>query len=99
LVQRVRSIITGTQLSGIIGDLMAIAERPDSVPLLKQITCPTLVLVGADDVLTTPEENKRTADGIAGARFEVIPNAGHLSNMEQPEAFNRTLLSFLEGIG
>jgi pimeloyl-ACP methyl ester carboxylesterase len=99
LVQRVRAIITGTPVSGIVGDLMAIAERPDSVALLKQIACPTLVLVGEDDALTTPEENKRIAGGIAGARFQTIPAAGHISNMEQPEVFNQAVVAFLEEIG
>jgi 3-oxoadipate enol-lactonase len=98
VVEQVRAIILSTQMSGIVGDLMAIAERPDSTPLLAQITCPTLVLVGQHDVLTTPEENKRIADGIKNARFEVIPEAGHMSNLEQPEAFNRAVAMFLEGI-
>src|SRR5262245_37716134 len=44
LVQQVRSMIEGNQISGIAGDLMAMAERPDSVPLLHQITCPTQII-------------------------------------------------------
>ena len=98
LVEQVRAISLSAPMSGIVGDLMAMAERPDSTPLLAQITCPTLVLVGREDVLTTPEENKRIADGIKGARLEVIPEAGHMSNLEQPEAFNRAVTTFLEGI-
>lgn len=99
LVERVRAIIMSTPISGIVGDLMAIAERPDSTPLLSTIICPALVLVGDQDTLTSPEENKRIADGIAGARLEVIPGAGHLSNMEQPEIFNRAVTAFVERIG
>ncbi len=95
LVDRVRSIILSTRVTGIAGDLTAIAERPDSTGQLKTIHCPTLVLVGELDGLTTPEDNRRIADGITGARFELIPNAGHLSNLEQPEAFNIALLKFL----
>lgn len=98
LVKQVRGIITGTQVSGVVGDLMAIAERPESVALLKEITCPTLVLVGEEDVLTTPEENKRIAEAIRGAKFQIIQAAGHISNMEQPETFNQALSSFLETI-
>ncbi len=98
LVEQAHRIITSTQVSGIVGDLMAIAERPDSVALLKEITCPTLVLVGEEDVLTTPEENKRIAEAVRGAKFQTIPSAGHMSNMEQPEVFNQAVASFLETI-
>ncbi|MBI3603814.1 MAG: alpha/beta fold hydrolase [Nitrospirae bacterium] len=98
LVQRIATISLSTQISGIVGDLMAIAERPDSSQDLSDIDCPTLVLVGDGDVLTSPDENRRIAEGIKGARFEIIPSAGHLSNLEQPEAFNTALVSFLETV-
>ncbi len=98
LVDRARSMILSTRVTGIAGDLMAIAERPDSTGQLRTIHCPTLVLVGELDGLTTPEDNRRIAEGIPGARFELIPNAGHLSNLEQPEAFNNVLLGFLQTV-
>jgi 3-oxoadipate enol-lactonase len=98
LTQQVRNIITKTQVSGIAGDLMAMAERSDSVPLLKDITCPTLVVVGELDTATPPADAKLIADGIPGARLEIIPAAAHLANLEQPEAFNRAVRSFLETI-
>lgn len=98
LVEQVRALIMSSPMSGIVGDLMAIAERPDSVPILKHITCPTLVLVGDSDVLTTPAENKLIADVIPGARFQIIPSAGHMSNLEQPEAFNRAVRGFLSSL-
>lgn len=96
LVQQVSAIMAGSQVSGIVGDLMAIAERHDSVPLLNTITCSTLVLVGEMDILTSPVENKRIADGISGARLQIVPSAGHLSNLEQPEIFNEAVRSFGE---
>ncbi|MGQ0811221.1 MAG: alpha/beta fold hydrolase [Nitrospiraceae bacterium] len=99
LVQQVRHMMCSTPVSGIVGDLMAIAERPDSTPLLPTILCPTLVLVGDSDILTTPADNQRIADGITGARFQIIPAAGHLSNLEQPEMFNRTVATFVNEIG
>lgn len=98
LVQTVRTMMTTTKVPGIAGDLMAMAERPDSVPTLKQIACPTLVIVGELDGLTTPVDARHMADGIRGARLETIPAAAHLSNMEQPEAFNRAVTSFVETI-
>jgi 3-oxoadipate enol-lactonase len=96
LVQTVRTMMTTIKVPGIAGDLMAMAERPDSVPLLKEISCPTLVIVGELDGLTPPADAKLMADTIRGARLQTIPAAAHLSNMEQPEAFNRAVRSFLE---
>ncbi len=98
LVEHVRKIILSTQVSGIVGDLMAIAERPDSTGLLPGITCPTLVVVGDRDVLTTAAENERIAKAIPGAKLEIIPEAGHLSNLEQPELFNKAVETFLAHI-
>ncbi len=94
LVQRVRTMIEGNQVSGIAGDLMAMAERPDSLPLLQQITCPTQIIVGELDVPTPPSDAHLMADRIPNARLAVIPGAGHLSNLEQPEPFNEAIRSF-----
>lgn len=98
LVRTVRAMIEGNQISGIAGDLMAMAERPDSTPLLHQIACPTQIIVGEQDIATPPADAKLMADQIPGARSAVIPHAAHLANLEQPKAFNRILSSFLEGI-
>lgn len=98
LVQAVRSQILTIPVRTITRDLVAMAERPDSSSMLKEIVCPTLVIVGEFDQGTPPSEARRMAEAIPGARLEIIPAAGHLSNLEQPEAFNRALLSFLQGI-
>ena len=96
IVETLRGIIAQNQVSGIIVDLMAMASRPDSIHMLKDIRCPTLVIVGQEDVPTPPAEAKDIAAHIPGARLEIIPHAGHASNIEQPEAFNQALRSFLE---
>jgi 3-oxoadipate enol-lactonase len=95
LVQRVRRMIEGNQVSAIAGDLMAMAERPDSVPLLQEIACPTQIIVGEQDLPTPPADAKLLADHIRDARFAIIPAAGHLSNMEQPGLFNEAVRSFV----
>jgi pimeloyl-ACP methyl ester carboxylesterase len=69
--------------------------RPDNAALLASIRCPTLVIVGREDVLTPPELSQDIARGIAGARLEIIRECGHLSTMEQPAAVNRALRSWL----
>ncbi len=94
LVRQVRSIIEGNQISGIAGDLMAMAERPDSVPLLEQIACPALIIVGELDQATPPSDAKLMADQIRAARLAIIPHAAHLSNLEQPERFNQITADF-----
>ncbi len=99
LVQLVRAMIQGNQISGIAGDLMAMAERPDSLPILPAIACPTLVLVGQEDVATPPSEARLMAGQIPGARVELIPEAGHLSNLERPDLFNRMVEEFAAGLG
>lgn len=73
----------------------AIMGRTDSRPGLRTIACPTLVLVGDDDRLTPPELSHEMAKGISGARLVVVPDSGHLSTMEQPEAVNAALIEWL----
>ena len=99
IVDQVQTIILNNQSSGIIVDLIAMAERPNSTSLLSQITCPTLVIVGEDDVATPPSEAQYMVDRIPNAHLVKIRNAGHLSNIEQPITFNQALADFLERKG
>ena len=94
IVQRVRTMIEGNQISGIAGDLMAMAERPDSVPLLQQIACPTQIIVGELDQATPPADVKLMAEQIPHAKLAIIPNAAHLANLEQPEEFTKIVAAF-----
>ena len=71
--------------------------RPDNRPLLASIRCPTLVVVGREDVLTPPDLSREIAAGIPGARLEIVADCGHLSTMERPEAVNRLLRTWLTG--
>ncbi len=74
----------------------AIMGRPDSRPTLAGISCPALVLVGNGDELTPPAMAQEIAQGIAGARFEVIPESGHLSTLERPGFVTQTLAGWLQ---
>jgi pimeloyl-ACP methyl ester carboxylesterase len=80
----------------LVATLHALAARPDSRPLLSRITVPTLVIVGAEDTVTPPETARAMADAIPHSRLIVLPTAGHLSNLETPEAFTAALRTFLE---
>jgi pimeloyl-ACP methyl ester carboxylesterase len=73
----------------------ALMGRPDNRPFLPSIKCPTLVVVGREDALTPVELSQEIAAGIPGAKLEVVPECGHLSTLEQPEAVNRALRAWL----
>ena len=74
----------------------AMLARPDMRPLLPKIACPTLVLCGDDDRLCRPDAHRRIAAAIAGARLVVIPECGHLTTLEKPEAVTAALQEWLE---
>jgi 3-oxoadipate enol-lactonase len=92
----VLGFMTPSSRDGVIGALLGMAEREDSVPLLGQIEMPTLVVTGADDVIIDPAESHAMAQAITGSQLEVIPDAGHLVAYEQAEAFNAALRDWLE---
>jgi pimeloyl-ACP methyl ester carboxylesterase len=73
----------------------AIMSRPDSRPLLASISCPTLVLVGDGDELTPPQLAKEIVGGITAARLVIVPDCGHLSIIERPDAVNAALADWL----
>ncbi len=73
----------------------AVMSRPDSLPGLAAIKCPTLVLVGADDQMTPPKLAREIHQGIAGSRLVEVPHCGHLATVEQPEAVNAALREWL----
>jgi 3-oxoadipate enol-lactonase len=93
---RIRQMIDAATTQGIAAASRGMALRTDSTDLLNIITCPTLVLVGEQDALTPPELAQDYAARIPGAQFVVIPYAGHLSNLEQPQAFLQAVSGFLQ---
>ncbi len=93
---RLRAMMEAATPTGIAGALRGMALRRDSVDVLAQIQCPTLILVGAEDSLTPPSDAQLMAERIPHAQLIIIPGAAHLANMERPEAFNRALGAFLE---
>jgi pimeloyl-ACP methyl ester carboxylesterase len=96
---RVRALIADQPAGAIAAASLGMAERPDSGPDLPGIDVPTLVVSGSDDTLIPPHVTAEMADVIPGAEFVAIDGAGHLSNLEQPDEFNRLLGSRLERAG
>ncbi|MFL6143374.1 MAG: 3-oxoadipate enol-lactonase [Labedaea sp.] len=96
LVDWARKQLTATPAAGYAGCCAAI-QTMDLIADLDKITAPALVIAGARDPATPPEHAERIATGIAGARLEIVPDAAHLANIEQPAAVTRLLLEHFGG--
>lgn len=94
---RWRDLMADTDPDGVIAALTAMRDRPDSRPLLAEIRVPTLVVVGADDAITPPNTARVMHQGIPGSQLEIIPGAGHMVPLEQPQRFVDVLTRFLKG--
>ena len=92
---RAREMMERASDQGLVDALLAMKGRPDSTPDLSTISVPTLVMVGTADTLTPPADARRLQSAIPGAALVEIPDAAHLSPLENPEAFNRALLDFI----
>lgn len=95
LVAAVKTIMQSSSLEGILGDLKGMRERPDSTSTLGEIEVPTLIIHGAKDPIIPLAEAQAMHSAIPYSDLEVIPSAGHLPNMEKPQAFNATLREYL----
>jgi len=91
----VHRMIAQAPVAGIVGALEAMIERPDSTPTLSTIDAPVLIVVGEEDAATPPREARTMHAAIPGSRLEVIRDAGHLSNVERPAAFNTVVREFV----
>jgi 3-oxoadipate enol-lactonase len=95
VVARVKAIAAKQSPAGVAAALAALRDRPDGNPGLKAITVPTLVLIGENDAITPPLAAANLAAQISGSTLVYIPGAGHLSNLENPDAFNAAVREFL----
>jgi pimeloyl-ACP methyl ester carboxylesterase len=94
----VRNMILTASPPAIAAALYRMMARPDSTGELTRITCPTLVIVGERDALTPPDLSRDMQKRIGGARLEILPSAGHLANLEQPDSFNTAFAAFLKTV-
>jgi pimeloyl-ACP methyl ester carboxylesterase len=94
-VEFVTSIILENDPAAAMYALVAMRERPDSSLALGRINCPTLVIAGEHDAVTRVDECRTMAETIPEGTFIQIPRAGHLSNIDNPRAFNDALDGFL----
>lgn len=95
LIEQVRQVILDANAVGLAGALRGMAERPDMAGMVATIDRPTLVVVGAEDAVTPPQEMQQLAALIPEARYAEIPAAGHLAPLENPEQVNQEIRRFL----
>jgi pimeloyl-ACP methyl ester carboxylesterase len=91
----IRTMAQETGAEAFVHQIKAIRSRADSRPLLAEVGCPTLVLVGDADAVTPPELAKEIAADILGSKLVVVPQCGHLSTIEKPDAVNTALAEWL----
>ena len=96
--KQVSKMILENKKEGVADALLAMADRRDSTELLASIRQPTLVVGGAQDDFIPVEESRGMQAGIPDSRLEVIEEAGHLVNLEQPDKFRQTLEQFLKDV-
>jgi pimeloyl-ACP methyl ester carboxylesterase len=92
----VRGRIRRCTPEGVAACQEAMAARPDSTATVSAVRVPTLLICGEEDSVTPPGEMREMSAVIAGSRLEVIPGAGHISNLEQREHFDALLGDFLD---
>ena len=97
LIKLATARMAETRPSVLHGDFLA-CDGFDVIRRLEEIHCPTLVLCGEDDRMTKPRYSRFLADNIPNARLQLIPAAGHMVMLEQPQAVAAALANFLEGI-
>lgn len=98
LVEKVKSIGSSQQNEGVANALAAMRDRPDTTEVLKSVPAPVLCVVGEFDPVTPPEEARKMALAAKAGLLVTILNAAHLTNLEQPDAFNKALRFFSSGI-
>lgn len=98
VVSTVRRVVERTLPAGIAAAQRGMAERPDMTSFLPQIKLPTLIVAGSGDAISPPAEMQSIAAAIPNAEFEIIPNAGHMTTMENPFAVNQAFLNFISSL-
>src|SRR5690606_38126162 len=98
LVRNLRNVVFSNSEHIIKQGLIALAERSETCSILNEIHIPTLILCGREDEVTPLVQSEMMFSSIDGSVLHVIDKAGHVSNLEQPDVFNKHLLDFLRGL-
>ena len=99
VADEVDAMICRTAPEAIAAAQRGMARRPDVRASLPGIQVPALVLVGAEDAISPPQEMREIATALPQAEFVEVPAAGHMSPLENPAAVNDALIRFVAGLG
>lgn len=95
LLHQVEAMIRRQPPAGVAASSLGMGQRPDRTYLLKTIQVPTLLIAGTDDTLIKPQESRDMAAMIPGSTLVMIPDAGHMMNMEDPVTFNAAMGAYM----
>ncbi len=95
LVDNIREVITSTPPISITSTLEALANRPEACNFLSGISCFTLIICGKEDSITPLAKAEFLNSSVKNSSLVIIENAGHLSNLENPEEFNHAMGKFI----
>lgn len=99
LVEHLETWIEDQGPRGVAWAQRAMAARPDRTAVLREVACPALVVVGEQDDLTPPEAARAMADALPECELVVVPGAGHMSPIENPEPVAAALSGLLHRAG
>jgi pimeloyl-ACP methyl ester carboxylesterase len=98
LVNEVRQWMEASPVEGLTGGLLAMRDRDDYLARLAGFALPSLVVGAEQDLAVPPEHSRVLAAGLPQSKLYLIPGAGHMANLEQPERLNQSLIEFLTGL-
>jgi len=96
VVEELRNVIISNSKHVITMGLKALAERLETCSVLSKITVPTLIICGREDQVTPLAQSEFMNKGIKGSILRIVDHAGHVSNLEQADEFNKHLQDFLK---
>jgi pimeloyl-ACP methyl ester carboxylesterase len=99
VVEALRGVMLSSDRRAVAAAARGMAQRPDVTTMLPGIDCPSLVIVGRLDAISTPQEMRAIADAIPRARYVEIADSGHMTTIEKPVEVNAAMLDFLGQIG
>ena len=95
MVNETLNVMLKTDRRSVAAAQRGMSERPDMTNILSDIELPTLVVCGTDDTITPPDEMRAMANQIPSSTFSLIPNAGHMAPLENPDTFNSCVEKFI----
>jgi pimeloyl-ACP methyl ester carboxylesterase len=95
LFEAVLDMLERSSAERFAAQIRALLSRPDAGPLLRTITCPTLILTGREDLWSPPEQHAQMAAAVTGAQLCIVEQCAHMSTLEQPEEVSAALERWL----